>query len=111
LGELIDIFDAVKRSGIELFIGIADEPVQGDAQGLGHLGGCVDGRLHLVAFIAADGRTFSAQMTGQILLADYYLIKNLEMEQKKAIIRKQMIEITEATFGKYKFADFDTIAF
>ena len=37
------------------------------------------------------------------ILLDYYLIKNVTIEQKKHIIRKQMIEITEQTFSKYKF--------
>lgn len=45
------------------------------------------------------------------ILLDYFLIKNVEMEQKKAIIRKQIIEVTEQTFSKYKFEDFDKVAF
>ena len=44
-------------------------------------------------------------------LLDYFLIKSVEVEQKKAIIRRQIIEITEQTFSKYKFADFDKAAF
>src|SRR5712664_1628495 len=35
------------------------------------------------------------------ILLDYYLIKNVETEQKKAIIRRQIIEITDQTFSKY----------
>jgi hypothetical protein len=45
------------------------------------------------------------------ILLDYYLIKNVEIEQKKGIIRKQMADITEQTFSTYKFADFDKAAF
>jgi len=33
------------------------------------------------------------------------------MGQKKMIIRKQIVEITEQTFSKYKFDDFNKIAF
>lgn len=45
------------------------------------------------------------------ILLDYYLIKNVDVEQKKAIIRKQIVEITEQTFNGYKFEDFDKAAF
>lgn len=45
------------------------------------------------------------------IILDYYLIKNVTAEQKRFIIRKQMIDITENTFSKYKFADFDKVAF
>lgn len=45
------------------------------------------------------------------ILLDYFLIKNVEMNQKKEIIRRQMIEITEHTFSKYKFVDFDRATF
>lgn len=45
------------------------------------------------------------------ILLDYYLVKNVTGEQKKGIIRKKMVEITEETFSKYKFDDFDKAAF
>ena len=45
------------------------------------------------------------------ILLDYYLIKNVTVEQKKEIIRKQMVGITEQTFSTYKFDDFDKVAF
>lgn len=45
------------------------------------------------------------------ILLDYYLIKNVDLEQKKSIIRKQMVEISEQTFSTYKFTDFDKTAF
>jgi hypothetical protein len=45
------------------------------------------------------------------ILLDYFLIKNVEMEEKKKIIRRQIIEITEQTFNKYRFEDFDKAAF
>jgi hypothetical protein len=45
------------------------------------------------------------------IILDYFLIKNSPIEEKKKIIRRQMIEITEATFSKYKFEDFDKAAF
>ncbi|MCG2615223.1 hypothetical protein LZZ85_13060 [Terrimonas sp. NA20] len=41
------------------------------------------------------------------ILLDYFLIKNVSMDEKKAIIRRQIVEITEATFSKYKFDDFN----
>ncbi len=33
------------------------------------------------------------------------------MEEKKRIIRRQIVEITEQTFSKYKFDDFNRAAF
>ena len=36
---------------------------------------------------------------------------NVATEEKKAIIRRQMIEVTEQTFSKYKFDDFDKARF
>ncbi len=45
------------------------------------------------------------------ILLDYFLIKHVEMEQKKEIIRREMIEIAEKTFSKYKFDDFDKTIF
>lgn len=45
------------------------------------------------------------------ILLDYYLVKNVELDKKKGIIRRQMMEVTEQTFSKYKFADFDKAAF
>lgn len=41
------------------------------------------------------------------ILLDYSLIKVAEMEDKKNIVRKQIVEITEQTFSNYKFEDFD----
>jgi len=77
LGEFVNILNALKSSGIEFFIGIADEPVQRDAQHVSHFGRCIDRGLHLIAFIAADGRAFGAQVAGQILLADAFLFAGL----------------------------------
>lgn len=45
------------------------------------------------------------------ILLDYYMIKNVPMDQKKGIIRERMIEITEQTFSTYKFEDFDKTSF
>jgi hypothetical protein len=45
------------------------------------------------------------------IILDYYLIKNVELEQKKGVIKRQVIEISEQTFNKYKFEDFDKVAF
>jgi hypothetical protein len=45
------------------------------------------------------------------ILLDYYMIRNVPMDQKKGIIHKQMVEITERTFSTYKFADFNKTAF
>jgi len=45
------------------------------------------------------------------ILLDFYLIKNVELGEKKKLIRYQMIKKTEETFKKYKFEDFDTAAF
>jgi hypothetical protein len=45
------------------------------------------------------------------ILLDYFLIKNVEMEEKKKIIRNQIIEISEQTFSKYRFQDFDKASF
>jgi hypothetical protein len=45
------------------------------------------------------------------ILLDYYLIKSVDVEQKKSIIRKQMVEITEQTFSTHKFENFDKNAF
>jgi hypothetical protein len=45
------------------------------------------------------------------ILLDYFLIRHSEVAEKKAIIRRQMVEITEQTFSKYKFEDFDKAAF
>jgi len=45
------------------------------------------------------------------ILLDYFLIKNVDMDQKKTIIRRQIVEITEQTFSKYKFDDFDKSVF
>jgi hypothetical protein len=45
------------------------------------------------------------------ILLDYLLIKNIELEEKKKLICYQMTKITEETFSKYKFEDFDKGAF
>jgi hypothetical protein len=45
------------------------------------------------------------------VILDFYLIKNVEPEEKKRLIRYLMIKTTEETFKKYKFEDFDTTAF
>ena len=45
------------------------------------------------------------------ILLDYFLIKNADLGEKKNIIRKQIVEITELTFSKYKLDDFDKSAF
>lgn len=45
------------------------------------------------------------------IILDYFLIKNSDIEEKKSIIRKRVIQITEQTFEKYKFQDFDKAAF
>ena len=41
------------------------------------------------------------------ILLDFFLIKNLEIEDKKKLIRYQFIKISVETFSKYKFEDFD----
>jgi len=45
------------------------------------------------------------------ILLDYFLIKNVSIEEKKAVIRRQIVEISEQTFSKYKFDDFDKSVF
>lgn len=45
------------------------------------------------------------------ILLDHYLIKNVEIEEKKKLVKYQMIKITEETFSKYKFEDFDISTF
>ena len=45
------------------------------------------------------------------ILLDFYMIKNVDIEQKKDIIRREIVDITEGTFSKYKFDDFDKAAF
>jgi hypothetical protein len=45
------------------------------------------------------------------ILLDFYLIKSLDLEDKKKLIKYQLIKITELTFSKYKFVDFDKAAF
>ena len=45
------------------------------------------------------------------IILDYFLIKNVVMEEKKKLIRRQIIEITEQTFSKYKFEGFDKVTF
>jgi hypothetical protein len=45
------------------------------------------------------------------ILIDFFLIKNVELEEKKKLIRYQMIEITEEMLNKFKFEDFDKSAF
>lgn len=45
------------------------------------------------------------------ILLDYFLIKNVELEEKKKLILYQMIKVTEETFSKYKFEEFDKASF
>jgi hypothetical protein len=45
------------------------------------------------------------------ILLDYFLIKNVPKEEKRKIIRRQFIEITEQVLSKYRFQDFDKVAF
>lgn len=45
------------------------------------------------------------------ILLDFYLVKNIEMEEKKKLIKYQIIKITEETFKKYKFENFDKASF
>lgn len=45
------------------------------------------------------------------ILLDFFKILNAEREEKKGIISGQIIEITEATFSKYKFEDFNQFEF
>lgn len=45
------------------------------------------------------------------VLLDYFLIKNVELAEKKKIIRNQLIEITDQAFSKYRFEDFDKAYF
>lgn len=45
------------------------------------------------------------------ILLDFFRIVDAEGEEKKRIVCNQMIEITEATFSKYKFEDFDKARF
>ena len=45
------------------------------------------------------------------ILLDFFRIVDAEGDEKKRIICDQMIEITEATFSKYKFEDFDKARF
>lgn len=45
------------------------------------------------------------------ILVDFYLVKNVESEEKKKTICYQMIKTTEETFKKYEFEDFATTAF
>jgi len=45
------------------------------------------------------------------ILLDFESIKNAEIEEKKRIIKGQIVEVSEQTFSKYKFEDFDKRAF
>lgn len=45
------------------------------------------------------------------ILFDFFLIKNVPKEEKRKIIRRQFIEITEQVLSKYKFEDFDKATF
>jgi hypothetical protein len=45
------------------------------------------------------------------ILLDFYLVKHVEISEKKTLIRYQMIKGTEEAFKKYKFDDFDTKSF
>src|SRR5690349_3010714 len=41
------------------------------------------------------------------ILLDFFLIKNIGLEEKKVLIREQVIETTIQTLSKYKFQQFD----
>lgn len=41
------------------------------------------------------------------VLLDYYLMKNVEPDERKKLMQYQIVKITEETIGKYKFDDFD----
>jgi hypothetical protein len=45
------------------------------------------------------------------ILLDFFLVRNVELEEKKKLIRYQIIKITEETFSNYKFIDFDKAGF
>jgi hypothetical protein len=45
------------------------------------------------------------------IILDYFLIKNAVANEKKTIIKNQIIDVTEETFSKYKFDDFNTQQF
>jgi hypothetical protein len=45
------------------------------------------------------------------ILLDFFLVKNVVLEEKKKLICYQMIKITEKTFSNYKFIDFDKSGF
>lgn len=45
------------------------------------------------------------------ILLDFFRIVDAEGAEKKRIVCNQMMEITEATFSKYKFEDFDKARF
>jgi hypothetical protein len=46
------------------------------------------------------------RLTYDIIL-DYFLIKNVAIEEKIAIIKRQVIEVSEQTFSRYRFEDFN----
>jgi len=45
------------------------------------------------------------------LIVDFYQVKNVEFEEKKKLMRYQMVKVTKETFKNYKFDDFDIKAF
>jgi hypothetical protein len=45
------------------------------------------------------------------ILLDYYLIKNIALPDKKQLIKYQFNQISERSFEKYKFTDFDKNSF
>jgi hypothetical protein len=50
------------------------------------------------------------RLTYDILL-DFESVKNAPIDEKKEIIKRRIVEISEQTFSKYKFDDFDKEAF
>ena len=60
--ELLNIDNLTDDIFFQQQIGIADQVVQGDFQGLGDGGGHLDGRLDFVAFIAADDGSLGAEL-------------------------------------------------
>jgi hypothetical protein len=52
--ERLNILQALERFSFDLPIGLADEIIQRDLQGVSDLAGDLDGRFYLIAFILAD---------------------------------------------------------
>jgi hypothetical protein len=45
------------------------------------------------------------------VLLDFYLVKNVPLEDKKQLIKYQFYQVSERTLEKYKFPDFDKSSF